>query len=117
MELQADRQGHYRIDGTINAHPASFLVDTGASSVVISRKYAHSAGIHHCTLGKLSHTANGVVEVCTATGNTIEFGPFRLTDVEIDIVPNMAVDALLGMSVLRGMEIRQADGIMRLGMK
>lgn len=114
IELHADEQGHYRVEGKINGHPAIFLVDTGASSVVISRRFAQEAGIYHCTPGKRSETANGQVDVCTATGVPIVLGQFQFEDTEISIVPNMAVDALLGMSVLRRIEIRQANGVMHL---
>jgi len=50
-------------------------------------------------------------------GAAIEFGQFRVPDVEVNIVPNMAMDALLGMSVLRAMDIRQTDGVMRLSQR
>lgn len=114
LELRADPQGHYRVGGKINGHPATFLVDTGATAVTISRRFADEAGITHCSYGRRSETANGPVEVCTAAGLTIEFGPFRAADVEVGIVPNMAVDALLGMSVLRSMEIRQSAGVLQI---
>ena len=114
LELRADAQGHYHVGGTLNGRVATFLVDTGASSVTISRKFANEAGIYQCRLGGRSETANGPVDVCIASGVSIEFGPFRVADAEVSIVPNMAVDALLGMSVLRTLDIRQADGVMKI---
>ncbi|MBT5054028.1 MAG: TIGR02281 family clan AA aspartic protease, partial [Gammaproteobacteria bacterium] len=35
VTLKQDRQGHYIVSGLINSEPLNFLVDTGATEVVI----------------------------------------------------------------------------------
>lgn len=114
LAIPADRLGHFRIAGKVNNWPVTFLVDTGASTVAISRKIANEAGIYNCVFDSSSNTANGRVDVCTASGITIEFESFRVTDAHLSILPNMGNEVLLGMSILKHMKIQQSNGILRL---
>lgn len=114
LAIPADRLGHFRIPGKVNNWPVTFLVDTGASTVAISRKIANEAGIYSCAYGSSSNTANGRVDVCIASSITIEFGNFRVTDATLSILPNMDDEVLLGMSILKHMKIQQSNGILRL---
>lgn len=45
IELKANRQGHYLVDGTINNHSVTFILDTGATTVSISESVAQKAGL------------------------------------------------------------------------
>ena len=38
VTLEQNRAGHYVADGTINDHPVTFLLDTGATSVSVPRR-------------------------------------------------------------------------------
>lgn len=114
LELAADKLGHYRVDGRIKDMPVSFLVDTGASIVTVSQRTASQAGIHGCEMAGRSETANGSIQTCIAKGVQIQFGPFRIPDATVAIVPNMAADALLGMNILRSMDIEQRNGRLRM---
>ena len=38
--------GHYFVDGSINGKPLTFVIDTGASSVVLPRSMAMLAGVY-----------------------------------------------------------------------
>jgi clan AA aspartic protease (TIGR02281 family) len=117
LEVRADRLGHFRIPGKVNNRPVTFLVDTGASTVVISRKMANEAGIYNCEFDGSGATANGRVEVCSAKGVTIEFGGFVVPNIKLSIVPNMDDEVLLGMSVLKHMQLQQGNGVLRLTAK
>ena len=59
-------------------------------------------------------TANGNVNACMAIVPEVSFGGFRLTDIEVAIMPNMSGDALLGMNVLRKFHIEQIGEAMRI---
>lgn len=114
LTVKADRLGHFRIPGKVNDRAVTFLVDTGASSVTISRKMANEIGIYDCTFVGSSSTANGRVDICRAHGIAIEFGSIRVPNIELSIVPNMDDEVLLGMSVLKHMQMQQSNGTLRL---
>lgn len=110
LYLRADHS--YRVQGSINSHPVEFVVDTGASATVISKRVADAAGIRSCTGIGYSATANGAVPNCVATVPQLTFGTFRVNNLMVTILPNLSVDALLGMDVLRRMKVEQRGDVM-----
>lgn len=113
LDLKQTREGHYFSSGAVNGFPVVFMVDTGATTVSISSAIASRAGIQNCVQRPVS-TANGNVNACMATVPEVSFGGFRLTNVEVNIMPNMLGDALLGMNVLRNFHIEQIGEAMRI---
>ena len=110
LYLRSDHS--FRVPGTINNHPVEFVVDTGASSTVISQRAAKAAGIKACTGLGYTATANGMVRNCVATVQELSFGTFHLNGQMVTILPNLNVDGLLGMDVLRRMKIEQRGDVM-----
>jgi len=108
LELLQSNAGHYFSSGTVNGAPVVFMIDTGATTVSISSEIAARAGIKKCEPRVVS-TANGSVNACLATAAEITFGKYRLTHVDVTIMPEMPGDALLGMNVLRHFRIEQID--------
>lgn len=113
LELLQSHEGHYFSSGTVNGVPIVFMIDTGATTVSISSKIAARAGIKKCVPVNVS-TANGIVDACVATVSEVTFGNYRVTDVDVTVLPNMFGDALLGMNVLRNFRIEQVDEVMRI---
>jgi len=110
LYLRADHS--FRAAGTINNHPVEFVIDTGASSTVISRRAAQAAGIKACTGLGYTATANGMVRNCVATVQELSFGTFHLNGQMVTVLPNLNVDGLLGMDVLRRMKVEQRGDVM-----
>lgn len=104
----------YRTSGTVNGSPVTFVVDTGASGTVISKRIAQAAGIRSCSTVGYAGTANGVVARCTATVSEITFGGFHVRNLVVAIMPNMPVDALLGMDVLGRLKLQQQDHVLSI---
>lgn len=102
----------YSVSGSVNNYPVVFIVDTGASRTVISQRVAAASGIRNCTGGGYSNTANGIVRNCSVTVPNISFGMFRFNNLIVTILPNMNIDALLGMDVLSQMKVQQQSGAM-----
>lgn len=99
VTIKADKQGHYRIKGTINDKPVEFMVDTGASLVAIPRTMAddmHLIGRYPITLD----TANGQATGLLTRLEKLTFGDFQLTDIKAVILPGDDDTVLLGMNVL-----------------
>ena len=94
--------GHYHLTLGINGTPISFVVDTGASQMVLSQRDAERAGIDldRLTYSGMAFTANGAVRTAPVTLNTVSLE--NLTDRSVPAVVNEgAMDSsLLGMSYL-----------------
>lgn len=107
VTLQRNPQGHYLVSGLINNAEANFLLDTGATDVVMSEALAAEAGLERGYATR-AMTANGEVTVYSANINTVQIGNITLQDVRSSINPAMQGDTvLLGMSALRHIEFTQ----------
>ncbi len=105
--LESNRQHHYVATGRINGREVVFLLDTGASDVVVPQQLARKLGLQP---GAPSYalTANGTVKVYRTQLQTLDLGVIHLKDVRASINPGMSGDeVLLGMSALRHVEFTQ----------
>ncbi|WP_024459536.1 MULTISPECIES: TIGR02281 family clan AA aspartic protease [Marinimicrobium] len=105
--LRRNRSGHYVVPGQINGEEATFLLDTGATDVVVSQDLAERAGLR-AGARQWAMTANGRIEVRATRLERLELGTIQLRDVSASINPAMGGDqVLLGMSALGQVEFRQ----------
>ncbi len=111
LEVRMSSNG-YVTPGSVNGVPVSFMVDTGASHVVLPAAQAQQAGIR-CEQQGQSSTANGMVTACAGIASEVTFGPFRLTNIAVTIMPN-ARDALLGMDALRRFTMTWSGDVVRI---
>ena len=115
--LQRVVGGHYAIEGSINAVPVNFMVDTGATTVAVSENFARHAGITECKKARFN-TANGTTEVCIATAKELTIGQFKINNVEINYGKGMSDDLfLLGMNVIGLFKMEQQGDVMKLSLK
>jgi aspartyl protease family protein len=105
--LVADGRGHYVTQGSINGGSVTFLVDTGATLVVLSGTDAHRLGIAYQNTPQYSaNTANGQVLFHQVTLNTVKVGDIVLNNVAAAVQETgLSTGALLGMSFLSRTEI------------
>ena len=116
VTLFADARGHFTTVGTVNGVSLPFLVDTGATTVVLSSVDARRAGVNYL-LGTraLTQTANGVVPVYTVKLDSLRIGDITLTNVDASVIEGDKLPvALLGMSFLNRMEMRRDGTTMTL---
>ncbi len=113
LELQRNQQGHYIAHGSINRVAATFLVDTGATDIVIPAKQALRMGLTMNQPGR-ARTANGVITVYRTRIDELRLGPLVLRDLNASINQHMDGDILLGMSALQRLELRQHQGVLSL---
>lgn len=102
VELPRAPDGHYYVTLEINGAPTRFVVDTGATSIVLTRRDAERAGIDDKNLHFLTEamTANGVVQTARVTLDEIGLGPFRDQRVPAYVNAGEMETSLLGMSYL-----------------
>jgi len=112
VELARNRAGHYLVTGTINRQPAEFLLDTGATDVVIPEVLAGSLNISRGRPMR-AMTANGPITVYETRLDELSIGAITLFDVRASINPAMqASQILLGMSALKQIEfIQRGDSL------
>jgi len=110
LTLNADAQGHFFAQGSINGEPLRFLVDTGATFISLGAADARRARID-LSKGErgTTMTANGVARVWKVRLASVKVGDITLRDVEATVHEHDLPIALLGMSFLNRMEMRR-DG-------
>jgi aspartyl protease family protein len=114
--LIADSSGHFITTGVVNGITLRFLVDTGATSVVLSSADARRAGINYLAAPRsFTQTANGVIPVYNVKIDTIRVGEITLNSVDAAVIEGERLPiALLGMSFLNRMEMRRDGTTMTL---
>ncbi len=95
--------GHFYADLKVNGQKTTFVVDTGASDIVLAPQDAEKAGLDPATLRYIgrAQTANGEVRTAGVTLNTLEFAGFMDKDVRASVNESGMDISLLGMSYLR----------------
>lgn len=105
--LQSNRQGQYVMSGMINDVAAEFILDTGATEVVIPPGLAEASGLDYGYQSQ-AMTANGLVNIYSTIINELSLGGITLYNVRASINPAMHESmVLLGMSALRQIEFNQ----------
>ena len=103
VALHAGPDGHVVVEGLVNDRTVRFLVDTGATLVVLNESTARRLGYHpaRSDFTHLSRTANGAIPVAPIRLGEIRIANILVRDVQAVIVPGDALDGnLLGMSFL-----------------
>ncbi|MDD7970328.1 retropepsin-like aspartic protease family protein [Roseinatronobacter alkalisoli] len=105
--LRAARDGHFHLDLQINSEPVRFIIDTGASDLVLSRADAERVGLDPDTLAYLgqARTANGIVGLARVSLDDVilAHGDLEIHDTNVPAFVNEGqLDvSLLGMGYLR----------------
>jgi aspartyl protease family protein len=108
VTLAADTAGHFLTEGQINGGPVRFVVDTGATTIALPAADARRLNIDY-RKGKRSQTrtANGTVQVYVVTLERVKVGSIELHSVEGIVIEQGLDIALLGMSFLSRVDLRQ----------
>lgn len=109
--------GHFHVTLELNGTPIDFLIDTGATDIVLSQSDAERVGIDPDQLAFIgtARTANGTVRTARAFINEVALGPLQFENVRVSINEGEMFGSLLGMSFLdRVGRIEIEDGEMRL---
>ena len=94
--------GHFHLTLTINDRPIDFLVDTGASDIVLTRKDAARVGFDPNRLDYwgMANTANGTVRLATIRLETVRLGEFIDKNIRASVNKASMEKSLLGMRYL-----------------
>lgn len=94
--------GHYYVTLEINGAPIRFVVDTGATDMVLTPQDAARAGLNTANLRYTSRamTANGMVQTAPVRLDRVELGPISDRGVPAVVNGSPMQESLLGMSYL-----------------
>jgi aspartyl protease family protein len=109
--------GHYYVTLEVNGTPTRFVVDTGASAMVLTAQDAAEAGLATEDLVFLSTamTANGTVQTAPVTLDSVALGPVIDRGLPAYVNGGEMTTSLLGMSYLdRFARVEIANGQMIL---
>ncbi|WP_146345266.1 retropepsin-like aspartic protease family protein [Phaeobacter marinintestinus] len=103
IEVPRAPDGHYYLTLKLNDTPVTFMVDTGASQIVLTQADAKRAGID---LGSLAYigramTANGEVRTAPIRLDTVALGPIKDTNLPAQVNEGEMGQSLLGMTYLQ----------------
>lgn len=106
LKIRPSADGHYYVDAVVNSTRVRFLVDTGATSIMLSPEDAARVGArpaqHEYT--RAANTANGVIRLAPVTMREVRVGGFTTYDVEALVSQAPSHISLLGMSFLKRLE-------------
>ena len=93
LMLESDRQGHFQVEARVEGRFVDFVVDTGASLVVLRESSAALAGIRPQPRDYTATavTANGRIKAAPAKIDRIEVGGITVYDVPAMVLPDEAL--------------------------
>ncbi|MEE4187751.1 MAG: TIGR02281 family clan AA aspartic protease [Roseobacter sp.] len=94
--------GHYYLNVEVNGAPVSFVLDTGATSLVLTKADAIRSGLEPENLNyyQRAMTANGEVRTAPVRLDTMALGPFTDTNVPAVVNEGEMSSSLMGMTYL-----------------
>ena len=113
VRLRKRPDGHFVASASVQGTALGFMVDTGASTVVLKAADAEQAGIDVSALSYTVavDTANGTAYVAPVRLRSIAIGPIEVTDVEALVAkPGSLKENLLGMSFLKRLRSYEVSG-------
>jgi aspartyl protease family protein len=116
LVFHANAQGHVVIDAVVNGGPVRFLVDTGATMVVLTAKDAATAGLgpNDLNFSMRTATANGTARIAPVRLREVRIGQLSIDDVPAAVAENLNI-SLLGQSFLTRLEgYQMRDGALTL---
>jgi aspartyl protease family protein len=114
IKISKSKDGHFYIDGAVNGTKVRFLIDTGASVVVLNQSTASEADVHGSRSVQLQ-TAGGTVSGSIALNVPISIANRPPINSEVAINPSLdGTTSLLGQSYLKMFKVTIQGSTMEL---
>jgi aspartyl protease family protein len=112
MVLRAGEGGHFLVDASVDGVAVRFLVDTGATRVVLSPEDAKRIGFHlrDRQFTEKYRTAGGIVRAAPVTIRELRIGQLALREVGASVNEQPIGISLLGMSFLNRLDGYRVEG-------
>ncbi len=112
IEIPRAFDGHYYLTLEADDIPVQFVIDTGATNIVLSRQDAKRIGINPDDLQYIgvAYTANGQTRTARTQLDTLTLGPIVDHNVAVWINEGEMKDSLLGMAYLQRFDRLEISG-------
>jgi aspartyl protease family protein len=112
LNIHMSADGHFHMEAEINGAFVKFLVDTGASDIVLSPRAAAAAGFDVTTLdySRTYNTANGVGSGAPVILGEMNVGSISFHELPASVNSAEMDESLLGMAFLRQFSSYTVDG-------
>ena len=112
VELRRGADGHFQATLEINGEPIRFIVDTGATEIVLARADAAKAGIDLDALvfSGRAITANGPVPTARIRLDSVTLGDVTARNLPASVTAGALQTSLLGMTYLNRFERIEISG-------
>jgi len=110
-ELTRAPNGHFYTTALVNGKPVRFVVDTGATSVALSRRDAEAVGIEVTpdSFTETGQQAGGAIRIMPVMLQSVDIGNIEVAQVEAVVLDGNADLSLLGQSWLRRLNSVQIE--------
>lgn len=120
VSIRKNDFNQYKVAGSINRLPVTFLVDTGATTVAMNEQHARQLGLQYKLDGTPSQvvTASGVAESWHLVLDTVKVGEISVSNVGAVVVKgDFPQDVLLGMTYLQYVKLSEHNSVLLLEQK
>ncbi len=117
VPVSRNERGEYRVVGSVNSRQVLFMVDTGANVVALSGADADRLGVDYKRRGEQTRvvTAAGPTAAWAITLDRVEVSGILVHNVRATVIEGSHPEpALLGMSWLQRVDLREESGVMYL---
>ncbi|HEY3739003.1 MAG TPA: TIGR02281 family clan AA aspartic protease [Bryobacteraceae bacterium] len=115
IRIKADSNGQYYVKGSADGVPLEFMIDSGASYIVLPKEVAERLHVGPLNFDLTTNTANGQIRNAQITIRTLSIGPYTASEVSAVVNGGELDVPLLGMSWLRRFRsIEIENGVMTL---
>ena len=112
LRVNVGADGQFHVVAVVNGVSVKFLIDTGASDIVLTRTDARRAGFdpQRLRFTRVYQTANGIGRGAPIVLDTIGIGPNSLRDVRASVNDAAMSTSLLGVAFLGRLESYEVRG-------
>jgi len=117
LSFDAGPDGHFRVQAMVNGNRVTFMVDTGATDVVLTPGDARRIGIDPATLvfDQFAETANGTVSGAAIRLDSLVIGSIEMNRLPATVNGAAMSESLLGMEFLNRLHgWRVENGVLTL---
>jgi len=103
IEVPRSQDGHYYLTAMINETPVKFVIDTGATDIVLTQADADRIGINAADLvfSRIANTANGTVKTARTKVDSFQLGGITDRGISVSVNQGEMDGSLLGMAYLQ----------------
>jgi aspartyl protease family protein len=112
MTISEGEGGHYHVYGSVNGVQIRFLIDTGATDIVLDPQDARRIGLklEDLTFDRPFGSANGIGHGASIEVDELAVGPIRLPHVRMSVNGAPMGSSLLGMAFLKRLKSYSFSG-------